>query len=116
MNNSFPNTNPVSILSLILGLLAIFSCCLGAVPIPFTGFVCFPLSFLTALLALIFGFVGLNQISQRGGTGKPVAWTGIIVGASILLAMVCAVIVAFAFFHWDLQQFPLPSIFNKYQL
>lgn len=39
-----PPANNHSILSLVFGILTVVSFCTGMVPLPFTGFICFPTS------------------------------------------------------------------------
>jgi uncharacterized membrane protein (DUF485 family) len=52
--------NAQSILSLVFGFLTILAFCTGFLPVPFMGFVCFPVSLLLGILALIFGVVSLK--------------------------------------------------------
>jgi hypothetical protein len=63
-------TNKHSIISLILGILTVFALCGGMVPVPFTGFICFPTSFFLGLLALIYGGISLNTIRRKNETGS----------------------------------------------
>ena len=87
--NTSPQNNPQAILSLIFGLVTILTGCMGWIPIPFTGFICFPLSFIFGVLALIFGIVALNQIRRRNEAGSPMAWAGIIIGGIVFLCVLC---------------------------
>ncbi len=83
-----PKTNPHSIISLILGMLTLLALCGGMIPIPLTGFVCFPISFLLGLLALIYGAISLKTIRRNNEGGKTMAWTGILTGGFVFLCMV----------------------------
>lgn len=72
-----PPSNGMAVTSLILGILAIV---VGVwTPIPIAGLVFAFLSFLPALLAIIFGHVGLST-SKTNGVGKGQAITGLILG------------------------------------
>lgn len=69
-------------------------------PVPFSGFVCLPVSFLFGLLALIYGAISLNTIRKNGETGKPMAWAGILTGGFVficMLLMLAAVLSLFIF-------------------
>lgn len=93
-----PKTNTHSIVSLILGILTLLALCGGMVPVPFTGFICLPSSFLLGLFALIFGVLSLNTIRKNNENGKHMAWTGILTGGLVFLCMVCAFIAIIALF------------------
>ncbi len=95
-----PKTNTHSIISLILGILSTLTLCGGMVPVPFTGFICFPSSFLLGLLALIYGTTSLNAIQRNNESGKPMAWTGILTGGLIFLCMICAFIAILSLFFY----------------
>ncbi|MBI5841546.1 MAG: DUF4190 domain-containing protein [Chloroflexi bacterium] len=109
-------TNTQSILSLIFGILTILTFCAGMVPIPFTGFICFPASIMAGLMALIFGTVSLNQIRRRGESGRPMAWTGIFIGGFTLFSLLCIVILFASLFVWNPGSIHLPPIFDNYQV
>ncbi len=111
----YQKTNGNSIASLILGILTLLSFCIGVIPIPFTGFICFPLSFLLGILALVFGLIALRETRIRNEPGRPMAWTGAIIGGFILLCMLLtlALILVLIFMH---ASFPLPPFLNQYHL
>ena len=67
-----PGTNGMSIAALVCGL---------------TGFLCG----ITAILAIIFGFIGLSQTKQRGQNGRGMAIAGIILGALWVVAVIVLV-------------------------
>jgi hypothetical protein len=111
-----PRTNSNALISLVLSLLTMFSCCLGMAPIPFTGLFCLPLAGLAALLAMAAGLVALNQIRRQGGSGQPFAWAGIVTGTVFLVSTVCLFALVAVYLRAHPGAFPLPSIFQKYQL
>ena len=115
-NNNYTQTNQQAILSLIFGLAAILSACMGMIPILPTGFVCFPLSFIFGILALIYGIIALNQIRRRNEMGKPMAWTGIIIGGIIFLCALCMAVSLAALFIFAPEYVPTPPFPNGYQL
>lgn len=109
-----PKTNSHSIISLILGILTLLTLCGGMVPIPFTGFICFPSSFLLGFLALTFGIVSLNTIRKRNETGHPMAWTGIILGGFVFLCMLCLFVAIISLFVFAPDS--VPPILENYQI
>ncbi len=84
-------TNRFAFLSLVTAILTLLSFCIGVAPIPLTSLVCYPAGILLGLGALLTGFTALGQIRQTGQTGRWMAWTGIIMGAITLLAILCAI-------------------------
>ena len=95
-----PPTNKQSIISLILGILTLLTCCGGMMPLPLLGFICFPASFLLGLSALIYGTVSLIRIKKHNESGHSMAWIGIIIGGFIffcILLFVIAIVSLFIF-------------------
>jgi hypothetical protein len=88
----YPPVNKHSIISLVLGILTLLTFCGGLMPIPFTGFICFPSSFVLGLVALIYGVISLNKIKRHNEAGKPMAWFGIMLGGFIFLCILLFVI------------------------
>ena len=114
--SSSPSTNTQSILSLIFGILTILTFCGGVFPIPLTGFVCFPASFLSALLALLLGVISLGQIRRRGEEGRSMAWIGIAIGGFAIISAICFVVMVILLFKWHSGGFPLPPMFDNYKI
>ena len=54
------------------------------------------LSIVLAPLGIVFGILGLKQIRQRGEAGRPFAWAGLIIGGSLTLIGLTAVVVVAA--------------------
>jgi len=111
-----PPVNNQSILSLVFGILTILSFCTGLIPIPFTGFICFPASFLLGFLALIFGTISLDQIRRQNESGRPMAWIGIMAGGFIFMCMMCMVIAIAALFIFTPNSIPMPPFIQQFQL
>jgi hypothetical protein len=105
-----------SILSLVFGILTILFFCMGLIPFPFTGFICFPASFLFGVLGLIFGTISLNQIQRNNETGRPMAWIGIIIGGFVLMCMICMVIAIAAFFIFAPNSTHLPPFIQNFNV
>lgn len=84
--------NKQAIISVILGVITLITFCAGMLPIPFTGFICFPLSFILGLVAIIYGIISLNKIKRNNESGKPMAWTGIVLGGIIFLCFFCTIL------------------------
>lgn len=112
----YPQTNTQSILSLVFGILTLLSFCMGLIPIPFTGFVCFPVSLMFGTLALIFGALALNQIRRGNETGSPMAWIGIIIGGFVFLCLMCMTIAFASLFIFAPNYVPTPPFLYNHQL
>ncbi|MCB9144680.1 MAG: DUF4190 domain-containing protein [Anaerolineales bacterium] len=93
-------TNKHSIISLTLGILTVFFFCGSWMPIPFTSFICYPASFITGLLAVIYGTISLSVINRNNESGKPIAWAGIISGGMIFLCILCIVVLFASLFFF----------------
>jgi uncharacterized membrane protein len=91
-------TNKRSIVSLILGILSALTLCGGMVPVPFTGLICFPVSFFLGLLAMIYGTISLNNIRKNNENGKLMAWTGILTGGFVFLCMLLMLVAIVSLF------------------
>jgi hypothetical protein len=113
---AYSPTNKQSILSLVFGILTIVFFCMGLNPIPLTGFICFPLSGLVGILALIFGAISLNQISRHNHSGRPMAWTGIIIGGFVFMCIMCMVIVIISLFIFAPNSIHMPPLLNNYHI
>jgi hypothetical protein len=84
-------TNRLAILSLVLAALTVLSFCVGAAPIPLTGWVCFPAAVLLGAAALGCGLVALRRIRSSGERGRGMALTGVWLGGLGILATLCMV-------------------------
>jgi hypothetical protein len=84
--------NNQAILSLVFGILTILFFCIGMIPIPFTGFICFPSSLLFGILTLVFGFISLNRIRSQKEAGGTMAWTSLILVGIVFLCAICMVV------------------------
>ena len=91
-----------------------FALCGGMVPVPFTGFICFPTSFLLGLLALIYGGISLSTIRRKNETGSVMAWMGIVSGGFIFLCMLCMVIAIVSLFVFAPES--VPPFLEGYQI
>jgi len=109
-----PPTNKQSIISLVLGIFTILFFCMGWMPIPFSGFICFPISVFLGILALLFGIVSLNNIRKHNHSGRPMAWMGITIGGFVFLCMLCMVILIVSFFIFAPDQ--VQPFLDKYQI
>jgi len=109
-----PPINPHSILSLVLGILTLLSFCTGFIPIPFTGFICFPASSLLGVFALVFGLIALRRIKKNYESGLPMAWIGIVIGGLVFLWVLCMIVVIISLFSYAPGSFPTPPFIEKY--
>jgi hypothetical protein len=91
MNEATPPTNRLAIISLTAGILTVISFCGGVVPIPGTGWFCFPAAVLLGLAALLTGLPALYQARRRGERGGGMALAGALLGGLSILATFCAI-------------------------
>ena len=89
--NTYSTTNRHALLSLLLAVLALFSFCIGAAPLPLPSLFCYPSSLLLGIGALWAGSKALQQIRQTDESGKSLAKIGIWVGSLTILFVVCAI-------------------------
>ncbi len=76
-----PPSNGMAVTALVLGIVAIV---FGIwIPIPIFGLFMMFVAFLPAVLAIVFGHVGLNN-SARNGVGRGGAVTGLILGYLVI--------------------------------
>jgi uncharacterized membrane protein HdeD (DUF308 family) len=111
-----PPINNQSILSLVFGILTILSFCMGLIPFPFTGLICFPTSLLFGFLALVFGAISLDQIRRQKESGSPMAWIGILIGGFVFVCLMCMVIAIAAFFIFAPNSVHMPPFIQNFQL
>jgi hypothetical protein len=108
--------NNQSILSLVFGVLTILSFCTGLAPFPFTSLICFPISFLLGILALVFGAISLNRIRRHNEAGQPMAWIGIVIGGFVFLCVMCMIVAIASFLIFAPKSIPMPPFIQHFQL
>ena len=86
-------TNRTAVISLTTAILTLLSFCIAVVPIPFTGFICFPAASVLGLAAFATGLASLNQIRLNGENGRNYALLGTSIGGLVSLASICAMAV-----------------------
>ncbi len=111
-----PPINNQSILSLVFGILTIVSFCTGMIPFPFTGFICFPTSFLFGIFALALGAISLNRIRRQNESGSPMAWIGILLGGLVFLCVMCMVIAFASLFIFAPDAVPMPPFIQNFSI
>ena len=84
-------TNRRAIISLVGGGLALTAACIGMIPIPLTGFVCFPAAAILAIVALTGGIRSMRQLRASRERGRQLAIIGISIGTAVLSAALCLV-------------------------
>ncbi|MEQ8169739.1 MAG: zinc ribbon domain-containing protein [Candidatus Eremiobacterota bacterium] len=91
------STNPFAVISLIIPLITVLSCC--GTFIPFLGTLCFIVFLLLSLLGLSFGIAGKIQVSRSEAPqkGSGIALAGIIINSLFLLLFILYIIVAVIF-------------------
>ena len=106
--------NRQAIVSVVLGILTILSFCIGWLPVPFSGIVCFPISLLFGILALIFGVISLIQIRRQNESGHHFAWSGILIGGFVFLCILCMLAAMISFFIYQPGSIFTPHFIQKY--
>jgi hypothetical protein len=84
-----PPTNRIAIVSVVAAVVTMATFCLGAAPIPLTGFVCFPASAIVGLAAVVSGLLARRQIRTSAERGSRLALAGIGIGGIASLASLC---------------------------
>lgn len=112
------NVNRHAIISLISGIITLIIFCGGIlIPIPFTSFICVPISSIIGLIALIYGVISLNRIKEQRQRGHPLAWAGIAIGGFVLFCMVCSVVALIFLFHINaIHSFPTPPFIQQFEI
>ena len=83
--------NRLAVLSLVLAALTVLSFCVGAAPIPLTGWVCFPAAIFLGAAALGCGLVALRRMRSSGERGRGLALTGAWLGGLSILSTLCLI-------------------------
>jgi len=85
-------TQPVdnwAVVSLAAALLTLMAICGGVVPVPLTGFVCFPAAAALGVIALVAGLASLRRVRASGEAGRTLALIGTAVGGLTLASLIC---------------------------
>jgi hypothetical protein len=83
------STNRLAMASFSAAVLTLLSFCIGAAPIPLTGWVCYPVAILLGAAALLTGFRALRQLRSSGEKGRVLAVLGMWMGGLTILAVLC---------------------------
>jgi uncharacterized membrane protein len=78
-------TNTMSLISMIAGILGLIGVCVGIIPV--LGWICAGLGALLGVVALVLGFIGMNQAKKNGEKGKGMAIAGLVLGALSLFGI-----------------------------
>ena len=92
MSDAVIETQPVdrwAAISLAAALAALTAICGGVVPVPLTGFVCFPAAAGFGVVAFIAGLAALRRVRSSGEAGRMFALIGTAVGGMALAGLVC---------------------------
>jgi hypothetical protein len=92
---STASTNRNAIISCAAGLLSLIALCIALIPIPFTGYVCFPAAAVLGIVGVVTGLKARHQIRLRGEEGGTLAAIGLGLGTAAILAAICAAILGF---------------------
>ena len=86
-----PANNTLAIVSLVLGILGLLSLCVtgAAYAFPAASAICGCFVVLLGLAALITGIIARNQIKATGQSGGGFAMAGLVIGAILLVLLIC---------------------------
>jgi hypothetical protein len=90
---SDPSTNRGALISLLAALLTLLALCGAVVPIPLTGFVCYPAAALLGIVAFITGLISLRRIRATGEGGRSLALIGVGIGSLAVAGATCIAVV-----------------------
>lgn len=93
-----PQTNRLSIISFSAAVVTVLLFGLGLLPIPFTDWICYSLSGLFSMVALVTGTAGLRQIRRGKEKGAILSWIGMSFGFLSLIAICCLVVLVLTMF------------------
>jgi hypothetical protein len=82
-----PSFNSNSIISFIAAILTVVLFCIGFIPIPLTALICYPVSLIAGIFALVTGMKALRQIRQTGESGRTLALISAWTGGVVILVM-----------------------------
>jgi len=85
-------TDRGAVISLAAALLTMMAVCGGIVPVPLTGFVCFPAAAGFGIVAFVTGLSSLRRVRSSGEGGRTFALIGIAVGGLALVSLVCLLV------------------------
>ena len=95
-----PPFNSNSILSFIAAILTVVLFCIGFIPIPLTALICYPVSLIAGIFALVTGMKALRRIRQTGESGHTLALISVWTGGVIILAMLCVLALGILLFPY----------------
>ena len=83
------STNRMALFSFMAAIITLISFCIGFLPIPLTGWVCYPLAALTGGTALFTGIRALKILPHSSKNSRLLAKFGIWTGTLTILAVTC---------------------------
>ena len=84
-------------MSLAAGVLTILALCIAIVPVPFTGYVCFPTAGTLSVVSIVTGLRALHLTRVKGSKGRGRAVAGLVMGSGALIAALCSAVVMLLF-------------------
>jgi hypothetical protein len=92
MSETGIETQPVdrgAVISLAAAVLTVLAFCGGIVPVPLTGFMCFPAAAGFGIVAFVAGLASLRRVRSSGEGGRTFALVGTAVGGLALVSLIC---------------------------
>jgi hypothetical protein len=88
-NPQLARINRSAAISIGAAVLTVVAFCVGAAPIPLTGFVCFPTAAILGLAAVVAGLFARQQIRSSAERGSRLALAGVGIGGIATIAALC---------------------------
>jgi hypothetical protein len=92
LHETGPRADRDASISLASGLLALAAVCVAIMPVPFTGYICFPAAVILAALAGVYSVRALRRFRVLTGNDRAMSFAGLIAGTATLALTVASVI------------------------
>ncbi|HET6846997.1 MAG TPA: hypothetical protein VFH29_09185 [Anaerolineales bacterium] len=80
-------------ISLAAGMLALAAVCIAVIPVPFTGYICFPAAAILTVIAVTHGARALSRFGALRAAEKAMTAAGLVASAMAVLASICSVVI-----------------------
>ena len=89
--------NRSAVISFAAGLLMLLAVCIAIIPVPFTGYVCFPAAAVLGLVAAAYGLQALRQFKTLTAAEKGMTFAGMGACAAGMLIAACSAVLVVIF-------------------
>ena len=99
LHETGPRADRDASISLASGLLALAAVCVAIMPVPFTGYVCFPAAVILAALAGVYSVRALRRFRVLTGNDRAMSFAGLIAGTATLALTAASVVLVVMLGH-----------------